>query len=148
MKARQEVTKATAGQYHGASKKRLWHQKTQTRSKRPVVDVIDCDISTPPPRWEFLSEHRTVIKEPCPPLVASTCPKLLTTPYAGTGFSLAWRNGRLCGLKIRSPKWVCGFDSRPQHQSFNRSDLSVIPTTSAEKLTQIAMYKSVIRTSN
>lgn len=54
--------------------------------KRPVLDVVNGDISDPPPGWEFLADYRELIKRTLPAVGRIDVPELLTVPYAGTGF--------------------------------------------------------------
>ena len=54
--------------------------------KRPVLDVIDGDISASPPGWEFLDDFRPLIRGILPSIGRVDVPELSPLPYAGTGF--------------------------------------------------------------
>jgi pimeloyl-ACP methyl ester carboxylesterase len=54
--------------------------------KRPVLDISGDDFSEPPHGWEFLTQHREVIRRALPSIGRIDVPELLTIPYAGTGF--------------------------------------------------------------
>ncbi len=54
--------------------------------KRPVLDIVDGDFSTPPPGWEWLADYRSLIRAALPSVGRIDVPELLTAPYGGTGF--------------------------------------------------------------
>lgn len=54
--------------------------------KRPVLDISDGEFSTPPPDWEFLTDHRPMIRSILPSIGRVDVPEMLSIPYGGTGF--------------------------------------------------------------
>ncbi len=54
--------------------------------KRPVLDISNGTFSTPPPDWEFLNDHATLIHSVLPSIGRIDVPEMVNIPYGGTGF--------------------------------------------------------------
>jgi endonuclease G len=87
---------------------------------RPVIDVVNGDMATPPAGWEFLADYRPLIQRLLPSIGRIDAPGLFPRPYAGTGFLVG--DGLLLTNRHVAALFVRGVGRGTQFLSF-RSDL-------------------------
>ncbi len=54
--------------------------------KRPVLDITNGQMSTPPPDWKFLKDYTQIVQNCLPSIGRIDVPQMTTIPYGGTGF--------------------------------------------------------------
>jgi pimeloyl-ACP methyl ester carboxylesterase len=84
--------------------------------KRPVLDIVEGDFSTPPPGWEWLADYRQVIRTALPSVGRIDIPELQTAPYGGTGFFVG--DGLLMTNRHVARIFVQGVGAGPKYLTF------------------------------
>lgn len=93
---------------------------------RPVLDVIDGNISSPPAGWEFLDDFRATIAATVPAVGRVNLPELVpAAPYGGTGFFVG--DGLLMTNRHVAKLFIEGVGAKGQLSFHSNRDANVSP---------------------
>jgi hypothetical protein len=84
--------------------------------KRPVLDIVNGDFSTPPSGWEWLADYGQLIRAALPSVGRIDIPELTTAPYGGTGFFVG--DGLLMTNRHVARIFVQGVGAGPKYLTF------------------------------
>jgi pimeloyl-ACP methyl ester carboxylesterase len=84
--------------------------------KRPVLDIVNGDFSTPPAGWEWLADYGQLIRAVLPSVGRIDIPELSTAPYGGTGFFVG--DGLLMTNRHVARIFVQGVGAGPKYLTF------------------------------